>query len=298
MRVSTSTGMSCRVQWDSKVYFTCEESVRAIAAAGYDAVDLGFVVYGRDGYPMAESGWQDWVKRQKEICDEVGLPVTQSHAHYYSVWDSRTYTPLQWEDNTGRILRDIEASGICRVPWMVLHPDTAWDEAGYSRRLSLEKETERCKRFGELAAKWNVGIAIENMIDNKAERRFGGTAEDLMELLDRLGDDKLFGICWDTGHAHLNRLNQPESLRQIGSRLKALHINDNRGQKDDHVLPYVGHIQWGPVLKALKEIKYAGDFTYEIHNFTSGFEPGFLHTESMKFACLVARKMVEEIENS
>ena len=96
----------------------------------------------------------------------------------------------------------------------------------------------------------------------------------------------------------MNHLNQADSLRQIGTRLKALHINDNRGMQDDHVLPYLGHIEWAPVLKALKEIGYSGDFTYEIHNFTSGFEPGFLHTESMKFACMVGKNMVKELENS
>ena len=80
----------------------------------------------------------------------------------------------------------------------------------------------------------------------------------------------------------------------IGKRLRALHINDNRGEKDDHLLPYLGYVEWEPVLRALKEIGYAGDFTYEIHNFTSGFHPE-MHHEAMEFSCKTARNMVKTL---
>jgi multiple sugar transport system permease protein len=109
---------------------------------------------------MDAPDWRDWVKRQKENCDKHNLPVTQAHAHYYSVAESMKFTALDWEDNIGRIKRDIEAAGMCQVPWLVIHPDSVNDEAGYSRKKSLASETERFKRFGELAAKYGTGIAI------------------------------------------------------------------------------------------------------------------------------------------
>lgn len=298
MRISTSTGICSKVLWTRNMYYPCEEAIRATAEAGFDAIDLCFVAYGREGLPMSKPDWRDWVKRQKENCEAAGLWVNQAHAHYYGASQSRTFTPLMWEENTNLIVRDIEAAGICQVPWLVIHPDSAYDGAGYSHRLSLKKETERFKRFGELAAKYGTAIAIENMVDtmsSKAGRRFGVTAEDLLELLDLLGDDKLFGICWDTGHANLAQINQPEAIRQMGKHLKALHINDNRGEKDDHLLPYLGYVEWEPVLKALKEAGYTGDFTYEIHNFTSGFGPD-LHHEAMRFAYNVARRMTAALE--
>lgn len=71
---------------------------------------------------MDAPDWRDWVKRQKENCDKHNLPVTQAHAHYYSVAESMKFTALDWEDNIGRIKRDIEAAGMCQVPWLVIHP--------------------------------------------------------------------------------------------------------------------------------------------------------------------------------
>lgn len=126
-------------------------------------------------------------------------------------------------------------------------------------------------------------------------RRFGCNAEDLLELLDKLNADDIFGICWDTGHANLAQVNQPAAIQQIGSRLKALHINDNRGEKDDHLLPYLGYVEWTSLLKSLADVNYQGDFTYEIHNFTGGMSPE-IHQQGMEFSVLVARQMVSEIE--
>lgn len=298
MRVSTTTGICGTVLWKHKMYFSCEDSIRAVKKAGFDAIDISFDTYEREGLPMTQPDWKDWIKRQKELCDELGLPITQGHAHYYSSKQNREFTPLEREVHISKMMRDIEAAGICRIPWLVFHPATSYDSAGYSRRETLKNETERFKRFGEMAAKHGVGIAIENIGRTKSgDKLFGTTTEELLELLDCLGDDNLFGICWDTGHGNLHKINQPEAIRQMGKRLKALHIHDNRGEKDEHQLPYLGNIEWEPLLRTLKEVEYAGDFTYEANFFTPGFAPEF-HPEAMKFACKLARHMVSLCENN
>jgi sugar phosphate isomerase/epimerase len=50
-----------------------------------------------------------------------------------------------------------------------------------------------------------------------------------------------------------------------GSLLQALHIHDNIGTGDDHVLPYERDtIPWSRVLAALREIDCAGPLNLEI----------------------------------
>lgn len=283
MLISTSTGICNTVLHRPEKYYTCEDSLKAIAEAGFGGVDLCFVAFGRPGCPMAAPDWRDWVCRQKELATQLGLVTNQGHAHYYPVAESFHYTQEDWQKATALVHRDIEAAGICEIPWLVIHPDTHLKGGNYSRSLSLEREYARFSELGELAAKYDVGIAIENMIDNQPIRRFGGNHEDLMDLLDRLGDDRRFGICWDTGHANLNKLDQPAAIWEIGSRLRALHVNDNYGLTDSHTLPFLGTVAWGPIMEALKEIGYQGDLTYEIHWFTDGFPPEFHHA-AMRFA--------------
>jgi sugar phosphate isomerase/epimerase len=145
-------------------------------------------------------------------------------------------------------------------------------------------------RWGELARKHNVGIAVENMIASKKAGRFALSSEDLVELIDTLKDENI-GICWDFGHANLRDIDQVAALRNIGKRLKATHVDDNFGETDQHLAPYFGTIKWEPIMHALAEIGYEGDFTFEIHNFT-GFVPAFVHQSLVKFTYDLGQHML------
>ena len=67
--------------------------------------------------------------------------------------------------------------------------------------------------------------------------------------------------------------NQCESIRLLGSTLKATHIADNRGVVDDYLLPFSGIIDWYTLVDALKEIEYTGAFSFEVHNATKNYPP-------------------------
>jgi sugar phosphate isomerase/epimerase len=76
---------------------------------------------------------------------------------------------------------------------------------------------------------------------------------------------KRLGICLDTGHANLAGVDSAAFVRHAGSRLKALHVADNLGQQDNHMLPYgAGTVPWPGVLSALREIGYDGLFNFEV----------------------------------
>jgi len=76
-----------------------------------------------------------------------------------------------------------------------------------------------------------------------------GTPERLVEFLQysRLK----VKICFDTGHANMmNGCHQAfETLR---SYIASTHVHDNRGEKDDHLMPYEGTIDWRQAIRDLK----------------------------------------------
>ena len=74
----------------------------------------------------------------------------------------------------------------------------------------------------------------------------------MAELLEKT-DHPLFGACWDTGHGHRQSLRQAPSIRLLGKWLKSLHIQDNNGLHDQHLLPYSGTIDWKEVVSALRD---------------------------------------------
>jgi sugar phosphate isomerase/epimerase len=94
-------------------------------------------------------------------------------------------------------------------------------------------------------------------------RYYCSAADELCELVDALKDPRV-GICWDFGHGNLNKLDQEKSLRAIGKRLKALHVDDNHGWADEHLLPFQGNVPWTALMPVLREIGYEGDMTMEV----------------------------------
>lgn len=279
MRLSTSTCIHEKVLWGKELFYTCEESIAACVKGGYQVLDMNFASYSRGTLPMTQPDWEYWVKQQKEFADSLEVEWGQAHAHFYN-WETASESDRQWHEEL--IRRSIIGAGIMGVKWLVIHPGSVNDETWYSYQKSLQANVDAYKKYGELAAKYNVGIAIENMIERKVGRRYASSVDELLELYEILDDPKTFGICWDTGHAHLAGINQAAALKQIGKRLKATHIADNRGEWDDHVAPYFGTIEWEPIMKTLKEIDYKGDFTFEIHNFTNGLPHG-MHDQAIRF---------------
>jgi sugar phosphate isomerase/epimerase len=49
----------------------------------------------------------------------------------------------------------------------------------------------------------------------------------------------------------------------IGDKLKAVHIHDNMGKEDEHLIPGDGIIDWNAFADALREIGYTGVISLE-----------------------------------
>ncbi len=291
MRLSTSTCILERILRRKEMYYTCAESIEACVKAGYKVLDMNFASYSRGGLPMTQPSWESWLKETKEFADSLGVEWTQGHAHY----NLRSLTGLQSEWDDELIRRSIIGAGIMGVKWLVIHPISINDDIWYSHQKSLQANVDAYARYAELAQKHNVGICLENMFQGSEVRRFASTVEELLELYERLNDPTTFGICWDTGHANLMGIDQVSALKLIGKRLKATHINDNHGTYDDHIAPYFGMIEWEPILQVLRDIEYTGDFTFEIHNFTSGL-PNGLHNQAIRFTYELGQFMLSLVE--
>ena len=82
----------------------------------------------------------------------------------------------------------------------------------------------------------------------------------------------LLGCCWDTGHAVMeDKSDQYNDLKELGSNLKAVHIHDNNGCSDQHLLPYCGKLQLDRFIEGLIAIDYKGVFTFESDGFLNKF---------------------------
>jgi sugar phosphate isomerase/epimerase len=62
----------------------------------------------------------------------------------------------------------------------------------------------------------------------------------------------------------MQEMPQDEALRLLGSHVRALHVQDNLGNKDAHLAPFSGTMNLDAVMHGLMDIGYDGYFTFEV----------------------------------
>ncbi len=272
----------------------------ALAKAGFDGIDLPFYMH------VDELDWSDevaagaWADQRADWAREAGLDWVQAHGPFFDMFG---------EDEAAQRSRQmcrhaIRACGRLGIPWMVLHPDIfpgPFDAAHV--KAMHDGNAAFFRSLIDDCEKHNVGIAIENIYDHYAQTRgcqryFAGIPQEQCALIDAL-DHPLMGACWDTGHAHMNLLDQRAGIVMLGNRLKAIHIQETRTgeDRDDHVLPFAIEnpgVDWDGVTAGLREINFPGPFTFETHSALQRV-PAELLDSALSYNLAVGRYLVGEI---
>ena len=167
---------------------------------------------------------------------------------------------------------------------MVLHCEELY-VLGLPREERVRLNVEKLRIVAEHVKDKDITICLENLSGVRMgipnEELVVGSAEQLLEVIEAVGSDR-FGICLDTGHLNLSYKNQREFILRAGDKLKALHIADNEGEKDQHLMPFTkGKVNFFEVVKALREIGYVGLFNLEIPGETK--IPLELRNEKIKY---------------
>ena len=148
---------------------------------------------------------------------------------------------------------------------MVLHCDNLVGTT-LTKEEKVALNVAKLKRLAEHIRGRDVTICLENLRPHSAEEvgLVDETADDLLSIIEQVGSPN-FGICLDTGHLNLTVKNQREFILKAGDKLKALHIADNEGARDQHMMPFTrGKVDFVEVMQALRDIGYEGLFNLEI----------------------------------
>jgi len=151
---------------------------------------------------------------------------------------------------------------------LVVHPFTH-----PNKEIEKEINLQMYRRMMTSAKKYGVKLCLENMYTNYRGRIMEGACADVREAcwyidtLNAEAGEELFGFCLDVGHAHLMRRNICEYIKGLGQHLTILHIHENMGNKDSHLIPYTqdnpGGVNWDGFIEGLRDIKYTGTLSFE-----------------------------------
>ena len=169
------------------------------------------------------------------------------------------------EDAIKELCKWIDMYEAIGIKNMVLHCDNLCEEP-LTKEEKQEKNIASLKLVAEHIKDKDIYICLENLRPHSPKEAFlvDETVDDLLYIIDKVGSDR-FAICLDTGHLNLTAKNQREFILKAGSKLKALHIADNQGETDQHIMPFGrGNVNFKEVIDTLKEIDYTGLFNLEI----------------------------------
>lgn len=267
MRLGTSTNLLC-FRPDGSRMDLCR-TLELVSQGGFRVFDLNFYDWSLPGSAFLTDEWREWIDRIADRAAELGVEFGQCHAYFYDFLDPSLG---EEEKRYHRMLqqRSLECSRILSAHTVVLHPET--DRGGMELRAdSLRANLEYFKPLVEQLEGMNMRLAIENMCDYgiAPRRKFCAYPDELVELVRAFGSGRV-GICWDFEHADIMGQDQCESLRYMGPLLFATHVSDTYSKTDNrlmHVLPMTATIRWEEIMETLAQVRYEGDFCYEVHNY-------------------------------
>ncbi|MBE6581174.1 MAG: sugar phosphate isomerase/epimerase [Ruminococcaceae bacterium] len=233
---------------------SAQDSLGFLREAGFRYADYSF----GDDFSTRTGIYADFERHVYDVAqtaDKLGMRLVQAH--------SPMGKPLA-EDNAAFIedtVRCVDACGAWGIPNLVVH-------SGYAYGLSVEETFARNKEFFApilaRAEKYGVNILVENFNKMHTEGVYWiDNAPDLLAMIEYV-DHPLFHAVWDTGHGNLQEMPQHEALALLGSHVRALHIQDNLGDRDTHLMPFFGTLNLDDVMHGLADIDYKGYFTFEI----------------------------------
>ncbi len=220
-----------------------EERLRMIKAAGFDGVLLWW------GNDHAEVDG-DYLMHP-EMARRSGLFVENIHTPFSccnSLWEDST----EGDDYEKLLLNCLEDCRRCEIPTAVVHLTK-----GYHPPPLSQTGLDRIKRLANAAERMDINIALENL------RRV-----DYLDYVFEHVHSKRLGFCYDSGHENCFTPGK-DFLSQYGSKLMALHLHDNDGSDDQHLLPGEGAIEWGAIRKKLRQTGYSGAIALEVESSTS-----------------------------
>jgi sugar phosphate isomerase/epimerase len=144
-------------------------------------------------------------------------------------------------DSMDEIKRALEVAEHIPFKNLVVHLGELDDT--WSTRTMEYAETA-LEHLGAFARPLGVRLLVENLLSEPT------TPEHLMTILE-LGHLSNVGVCFDLGHAHINR-GIEEAIATFGDRIESVHVHDNHGTRDEHLWPGDGTIAWAGTAKALK----------------------------------------------
>lgn len=248
--------------YDTDWEFGAAKRYQLYHEAGFSCIDFNTSKTTIPFYTEPEREMERLMRGIRQELAAADMTVHQVHGPW-------CWPPVKDQSPEGRILRAEEMKKSMRMAkllgsdkWVIhpIMPNLLRDLPDGTAENTWQLNVEFMGWLLNYAKEVDITICLENM----PHRNFSmAKPEKVLEFAQLMGDPH-FAVCLDTGHvATQEGLTVPEQIRLLGDHLQAVHIHDNLGEKDQHMWPGKGIIDWQNTAKAFRETGYSGVFSFE-----------------------------------
>jgi protein FrlC len=247
-----------KLSLSSFTYFNypLDEAIRRTAAAGFDGIDI----WGGRPHAYRRDLSEREIAALRQLMRNEGLAVASfipAQFRYPTSLCSPNGTIRQ--DSVRYIQDSIETAAALGSPIVSVCPGHTL--FGQGKEDGIKRLGESLWAITEFAARHAMRIAIEPA--DKYETDLLLTCADTLELIEQL-DYANLGVLLDNGHAHVVGESAADAVRLLGDKLFHVHVDDNDGARDQHLVPGEGNFDFPPLMAALRNAGYDGYLAAEL----------------------------------
>jgi fructoselysine 3-epimerase len=247
-----------KISLSSFVYFNypLAEAIRRIGAAGYSGIDI----WGGRPHAYCKDLDSKEIQELVQLLDDTGLEVASFIPAQFR-YPTNLCCPIEKIrlDSVAYIQESIETAADLGAPLVSVCPGHSL--YGQNQQDGMARLSDSLCAVSEFAAKYKMRVAIEPADQYETDLLL--TCTSALELANRLGYDNL-GVLLDNGHAFITGESAIEAIDRLGDKLFHVHLDDNNGQRDQHLIPGEGQFIFPPFLSALHKARYSGYLGIEL----------------------------------
>ena len=235
---------------------------------------------GFDGFFVGQqsANFREKVAYFRELAEREGMEIETIHSTIPGCYDLWT-EGAAGEEYLAILKNNMDNCKEFAIPILVVHIQVK-EEA----ENSVQRGIERLESVVAYAKEQGVKIAFENI----------NAPEILFAVMEHFREPHV-GFCYDSGHEACHTPGV-EYLPILGERLFCVHLHDNDGVSDLHLLPFEGKLDFDRIGRQLKEANYRGNITLEL-SYTKDYQEKMGKEEFVKgaydAACGLRRRIME-----
>jgi len=232
------------------------EALERIAQAGYDGIDI----WGGRPHAYRKDLNHTQISKLAEQSRALGLTVASfipAQFRYPTCLCSPSDKVRR--DSVNYIKDGLDAAAEFGAPLVSVCPGHTL--FGQELKDGWDRLLDSLNEICSAASRLGLRVALEPA--DKYETDLVNTCAQAIQVIEDSGLDNL-GVVLDNGHSYVVGERAEEVVRRLGDHLYHVHLDDNNGRRDQHLIPGDGNFDFIPFLAALRDCGYSGFLTAEL----------------------------------